>query len=196
MEIFESLKFLGYYSFLRFGNSLGNFYLNFKLKGKHYYKAFWIDYNGSHDRLLIRERKHHYRNLNVDRVEKVIINFYEPRVLRSIDDIHVLDRVDLVEFCNALKKIFYMEGFHQRFRTNVGNFDLIFERQFSDPKLNMKLRAKYSSLYRIFCLLKALNSITEDDVVDIIQSKKFVVFSSLGDELRLVQVNDKDVSEF
>lgn len=196
MEIFEALRFLGFYSFLRFGNGLGKFYLNFKLKGKHYYKAFWIDYNGSHDKLLIRERKHHYRSLNLDKVEKVIINFYEPSVPRDVDSIRVLDRIDLIEFCEALKKVFYMEGPYQRFRINVGSFNLVFERQIPDYHLNMKLRLKYSSLYRVFCLLKALKIITENDVVDIVRSKKNVIQSSLGDELRLIQINDKDVSEF
>lgn len=196
MDIFEALKFLSANRFFRFGDIFSKFYLNFKLKGKHYYKAFWIDYNGSFNKLLIREGKHRYRNLNLDKVERVVINFYRPPVLRDINDVHVLDRVDLVEFCNVLKRTFYMEDFHQGFRINVGNFDLVFERQVSDYKLRMKLRAKYSSLYRVFCLLKSLESITEDDVVDIIQSKKFVISSSLGDELRLVQVNGKDVSEF
>lgn len=196
MDVFEALKFLSANRFFRFGDSFSKFYLNFKLKGKHYYKAFWIDYNGSFNKLLIREGKHRYRNLNLDRVERVVINFYQPPVLRDVNDVHVLDRVDLVEFCNVLKRTFYMEDFYQRFRINVGNFDLVFERQVSDYKLRMKLRAKYSSLYRVFCLLRSLESITEDDVVDIIQSKKFVIFSSLGDELRLVQINNKDVSEF
>lgn len=196
MDIFEALKFLSANRFFRFGDIFSKFYLNFKLKGKHYYKAFWIDYNGSFNKLLIREGKHRYRNLNLDKVERVVINFYQPPVLRDVNDVYVLDRVDLVEFCNALKRTFYMEDFHQEFRINVGNFDLVFERQVSDYKLRMKLRAKYSSLYRVFCLLKSLESITEDDVVDIIQSKKFVISSSLGDELRLVQVNNKDVSEF
>lgn len=199
MEIFEALKFLDSNSFLKFGKGLGRFYLNFKLKGKHYYKAFWIDYNGSFDKLLIREKEHCYRNLNLNKVEKVIINFYNSVPLRDFKSVQVIDRVDLVEFCDDLKKRLCMNDFHQEFCVNIGALNLIFERQNPGTALRMKLRVRYSSIYRVFCLLKVLKNLEtldEDDVLDFLHNKDYVICSSLGEELKLVRVNGKDISEF
>lgn len=196
MDIFEALKFLSANRFFRFGDIFSKFYLNFKLKGKHYYKAFWVDYNGSFNKLLIRENKHRYRNLNLDKVERVVINFCDSSPLIDLKNVKVVDRVDLIDFCNDLKKFGYIRNSDEEFSFDVGDFNFVFERQNLDYSVRMKMNLRYSLIYRIFCLVKALKSISEDDVIDTLQSNDFMVESCLGDKLRLIKINGEDISEF
>lgn len=180
MTINDALQYLDSWNFIEFGNSLDNFYLNFKLKGKHYFKAFWIDYNGT-DKLIIRVKAHKYKTININKVEKASVNFFQK------NEKNVIDSIDLIKLCSELKKSFRNEGLLQRFYVSIDGISAAFEIVKGNDSLEY-----LSALYRAFCILKTLQGLNLDDLHGIIDDTT-VISTSVGDQLSLVLIDGKDV---
>lgn len=190
LNVSNALYFLEHENFFEFGNSFNGFYFNFKLKGNHYFKAIWVDYNKSLDRIIIRVKEHSYKILSLSKVEKITIVFSE----LEPEFCDVVERIDLVRFCDLLRN-FYSDG---AFHLLLKDYDFVFVDDTDETK-SLELYMQYSKLFKTFSDFKALNEKKNLSGQEILteylkNGGKFYITTQLGQRLKLISCNGKNLS--
>lgn len=186
----NGLEVLNNDRFIRLGRGLGHCYFNFKLKGKHYFKGFWVDFNGP-DRVIIRLDNGRYKNISISKIEKIDVYFFGRRPFDLKEKVEFDYLVQLIENYSSSKGyIIFNSDYELRFKI-CHDKDSMISRQI----------ALMNGNYNEYCVLEALSKIDNDELIsDIFKSysdgKDYVFKNKLGVVYVLKEINNMSVSEF